>query len=178
MMMRATIKVLSRKTICLVLLLLSGGAMAADVAGTVIAVKGQVSASDTQGQDRSLAKEAEVFVSDAIKTGANSYAVIEFIDGAKATIRPNSTLVVREYAFNNAENGALLELVKGGLRCITGGIAKKQPESYTVQAGVATLGVRGTEFALRICEDDCAGEEQRLAEGRLAGHGVAVLSYH
>ena len=101
--------------------------------------------------------------------------VIEFVDGAKATIRPDSKLVVKEYAFTEADNGALLDLVKGGLRCITGGIAKKRPESYRVKAGVATLGVRGTEFALRICEDDCAEEELRLAGGHISGYGIELV---
>jgi hypothetical protein len=55
----------------------------------------------------------------------------------------------------------LLDLVKGGMRAVTGAIAQRRPEAYKVRTPVATLGVRGTEYYLRICEQDCA-DEQRL----------------
>lgn len=153
----------------------SGKLAAAELAGQVIAIKGEVTAAAPASDPRTLTKDASVFVSDEVSTGPGSYVVIEFVDGAKATIRPDSKLVVKEYAFTEADNGALLDLVKGGLRCITGGIAKKRPESYRVKAGVATLGVRGTEFALRICEDDCAEEELRLAGGHISGYGIELV---
>lgn len=169
-------KGLSGLILGLVTLGLSGSLAAAELAGTVIALKGQVTAAMPSSEARTLAKNAHIFVSDEVRTRPGSYAVIEFVDGARATIRPDSKVVVKEYAFNTSDDSALLDLVKGGLRCITGGIAKKRPESFRVKAGVATLGVRGTEFSLRICEDDCAEEELRFADGRLAGHGVELLS--
>ena len=169
-------KALSGLLVGLVMLGASGSLAAAELAGQVIAIKGEVTAAAPASDVRTLTKDSPVFVSDEVSTGPASYVVIEFVDGAKATIRPDSKLVVEQYAFTETDNGALLDLVKGGLRCITGGIAKKRPESYRVKAGVATLGVRGTEFSLRICDDDCAQEELRLADGQLAGHGLELLS--
>ena len=75
-------------------------------------------------------------------------------------MRPDSTLEINRYAHTDSDNGALLSLVKGGLRAVTGAIAKREPESYKVKTPVATLGVRGTEYYLRICEQDCAEEQQ------------------
>lgn len=133
-------------------------AHAADTAGEVIAVKGEVAAQEAGGGTRQMSKLDKVFVGDIITTGNGAYAVIQFIDGAKATMRPDSTLAVDKYSFGTGRDGAVLKLIKGGLRAITGEIARARPESFQVQTRVATLGVRGTEFTMRICELDCAAE--------------------
>jgi hypothetical protein len=138
-------------------------AHAAQTAGTVIAFKGVVSAADASGVSRPLTKNDQVNVGDTIHTGAGGYVVVEFVDGARATVRPNSELKVDTYTYGTDNDGAVMDLVKGGLRAITGSIAKENPESYKVKTNVATLGVRGTEFALRICEEDCGKEAKRYA---------------
>lgn len=138
-------------------------AHAAQPAGSVIAYKGTASASDASGLNRELTKDGQIYVGDTIRTGAGSYVVIEFIDGARATVRPDSELKVDRYAFGTDDDGAVMDLVKGGLRAITGSIAQNRPDSYKVKTNVATLGVRGTEFALRICGQDCADEARRYA---------------
>ena len=159
-----------------VALFASTAVYSAEQAGQIIAVKGEVSAQTTDGTSRSLMKSDQVYVGENIVTGNGAYAVIEFVDGAKATLRPNSTLAVNKYAFGTDDDGAVLELVKGGFRAITGEIAHNRPDSYTVQTKTATLGVRGTEFSIRLCEMDCAAEENdsvQLNDG-LAGHGYIV----
>lgn len=138
-------------------------AHAAQTAGTVIAFKGDVSAADSSGASRTLKKSDEVNVGDTIRTGPGGYVVVEFVDGARATVRPNSELKVASYAYGTDSDGAVMDLVKGGLRAITGSIAKENPQSYKVKTNVATLGVRGTEFALRICGEDCGREASRYA---------------
>jgi len=146
-------------------------------AGVVVAFKGEVSASDASGARRALRKDDVVRVGDTVHTGPGGYVVIEFVDGAKATVRPDSELKVDRYAFGTEDDGAVVNLIKGGLRAITGGIAENRPESYKVETNVATLGVRGTEFSLRICEEsDCSAEAKRFAghsEG-LEGEGYSV----
>lgn len=153
------------------------GAHAAQTAGAVLAFKGQVAAVDGGGLSRELNDGSEVYVGDTIQTGVGSYVVIEFIDGARATVRPDSELKLDRYAYGTGDDGALMSLVKGGLRAVTGSIAHEQPESFKVKTNVATLGVRGTEFALRICGEDCGKEAERystLSPG-LEGRGVAIV---
>lgn len=123
--------------------------------GIVIAFKGQASATDAAGASRELKKNDPVRVGDTVSTGAGAYVVIEFVDGAKATIRPDSELGIDQYAYQTGNDGAVVNLIKGGLRAITGSIANERPESYKVKTSVATLGVRGTEFSLYVCEEDC-----------------------
>lgn len=136
-------------------------AQAIESAGSVIAIKGEVSVLDASGASRELNKDDQVNVGETVRTGAGSYVIIEFIDGARATIRPKSELKVDQYAYGTDNDGAVMSLVKGGLRAITGSIAHENPESYKVKTNVATLGVRGTEFALRLCEKDCSEEAKR-----------------
>jgi hypothetical protein len=154
-----------------------GTAQAADSAGAVVAFKGQVEAVDTAGTVRELRKDDPVNVGDTVRTGAGGYVVIEFVDGAKATVRPNSEIKVDHYAYGTEDDGAVMSLVKGGLRAITGSIAQNRPESYKVKTNVATLGVRGTEFALRLCEQDCTAEAKRFAgfSQGLEGNGYTVI---
>ncbi len=142
----------------LMLALVPASAALADQAGTVLGIKGEVTATGAEG-DRVLLKSDAVFEGETVSTGANSYVIIDFIDGARATVRPNSRITIESYRLGGSDNGALLDLVRGGLRAVTGEIAQRQPESYKVRTPVATLGVRGTEYYLRICEQDCAQEQ-------------------
>lgn len=132
--------------------------VAAEQAGSVLGIKGEVTATGAGGA-RVLLKDDPVFVGESLETGANSYLVIAFVDGAKATVRPNSSLEIERYSAAEADGGALISLVKGGLRAVTGAIAARDPDSYRVKTPAATLGVRGTEYYLRICEQDCAAEQ-------------------
>lgn len=139
-------------------------AFAADPAGSIIMLKGDVEAEAADGTARALAKGEEVFQGDTIKTAPKSFAVIKFSDGGKVTVRPGTVLVIDEYAYGGDNDGSALKLVKGGLRALTGAIAKQNPDAYRVNTPVATMGVRGTEFDVRWCDEECVREEERLRQ--------------
>ncbi len=142
--------------------LLTAPVSAADVAGEAIMVKGSVSAQQDGAEARLIEKGAEILVGDTVTTAAKSFTVIGFTDGGKVTVRPGSVLVIDEYAYGGDNDGSALKLVKGGLRALTGAIAKTNPDAYRVNTPVATMGVRGTEFDIRLCEQDCGEEEHSL----------------
>ena len=98
---------------------------------------------------------------ERIITGDKSFAVLQFVDGAKVTVRPNSVLDIKEYRYNGSdENAATLSLVQGGLRIITGAMTKAEPESFKVETPVALMGVRGTEFTVVLCDDGTVCQEE------------------
>jgi hypothetical protein len=141
----------------------TGDLQAQDGTATLVASRGVVTAisADT---DRTLTQGDTVFVEDQISTGDKSFAILQFIDGAKVTVRPNSTLIIEQYVFTGGDqDAATLNLLAGGLRVITGAMAKTQPESYKVKTPVALMGVRGTEFAVMLCGEDVC-DEQEAAE--------------
>jgi len=122
--------------------------------GLVVASRGTVIAS-ANGESRELKQGNEIYVDDEIMTGPKSFAVVQFLDGAKVTIKPDSEIVIEDYVYNgNADDKATLSLVSGGLRVITGAMAKNNPENYKVKTPVALMGVRGTEFAVQLCGKD------------------------
>jgi hypothetical protein len=128
--------------------------------GMVVASRGEVSAV-ADGSSRELKQGDFVYVNDEIQTGARSFAVLQFTDGAKVTVRPDSKLVIETYLYaGNDSDEATLSLVSGGLRVITGAMAKTHPENYKVRTPVALMGVRGTEFSIQLCGDQLCAEDQ------------------
>jgi hypothetical protein len=133
-------------------------AAAEDSAGMVVASRGEVIAS-ANGGSRELKQGDFVFVNDEIMTSNRSFAVLQFVDGAKVTVRLDSVWLVEAYLYNgDDEDEATLSLVSGGLRVITGAMAKTNPENYKVRTPVALMGVRGTEFSVMLCGDQVCDE--------------------
>ena len=137
----------------------SSFAMTADSTGMVVASRGTVTA-EIGGEIRTLKQGDDIFINDEIITGNKSFAVLQFVDGAKVTVRPNSAMVIEDYAYNGTDQDvATLSLISGGLRVITGAMAKSNPENYKVRTPVALMGVRGTEFAVMLCGDQICAED-------------------
>jgi len=130
--------------------------------GDVLFSRGVVTAGPKGGDVRFLGKGEALYEGDVITTGARSFAVIHMIDGGKITIRPETVFAVEEYTFDKGRDSAVLRLFKGGLRAVTGLIAKRnQKRGYRLHTPTAVVGVRGTEFDARLCEEgDCADEAQ------------------
>jgi hypothetical protein len=159
--MKASLRILA--SIVLVALTASSVAVAQeDSAGMVVASRGEVIAM-ANGGSRELKQGDFVYVKDEILTSGRSFAVLQFTDGAKVTVRPDSTLIIEQYLYaGNAEDEATLNLVSGGLRVITGAMAKTNPENYKVRTPVALMGVRGTEFSIMLCGDEVCAEDQEM----------------
>ncbi len=139
--------------------LVYGSTVAADATGLVVAARGTVNA-EAQGVQRPLKQGDHIFVKDKIVSGDRSFAVLQFSDGAKVTVRPNSAMIIENYVYNGDENDvAVLGLVEGGLRVITGAMTKQHPESYKVKTPVALMGVRGTQFAVMLCDQELCLED-------------------
>jgi hypothetical protein len=145
--------------LCATLAAFTTSTFASDAKGLVVASRGTVIASNANGDSRELAQGDEIFVDDEIMTAPKSFAVLQFLDGAKVTVKPNSEIVIEDYVYNgNSDDKATLSLVSGGLRVITGAMAKNNPENYKVKTPVALMGVRGTEFAIQLCGNDICEE--------------------
>lgn len=148
-----------RSTILAGALVMSAAPVAADETALLVASRGDVFA-EVAEERRTLKRGDGVGEEERIITGAKSFAVLQFVDGAKVTVTPNSVLDIKEYVYNGSgENAATLSLVQGGLRVLTGAMAKAEPESFKVETPVALMGVRGTEFSVLLCDDGSICEE-------------------
>jgi hypothetical protein len=127
---------------------------AAQEAGQVLMATGQASAKGVDGQVRPLARKTSIFVGDTIDTGKESQLQIRMKDGAMLAIGASAEFAVNAYSYKkigDAKDGAVLSLVKGGLRTISGQIEKS---TYKLQTPVATLGIRGTVFDVYVNPSD------------------------
>ena len=135
-------------------------AFAEDSTALLVASRGDVFA-ELEAARRALAQGDSVEEEERIITGEKSFAVLQFVDGAKVTVRPNSVRDIKEYRYSGGdENAATLSLVQGGLRIITGAMAKSEPEAFKVETPVALMGVRGTEFSIVLCDDGSICQEE------------------
>jgi hypothetical protein len=108
---------------------------------------------------RLLGKGQVIRQGETLSTGTNSFAIVQLNDGTRMTLRPSTVFKVNELNTNAGEENALLSLIKGGFRAITGSISKRLKGVFKVNTGIATIGIRGTEFDARICgETDCNSE--------------------
>ena len=142
------------------LLFTATSANANDPIGKVLIAKGVVTASSEQTGIRTLEKGAEVFLGETISTASDSFVVLKMVDKSKLSIRPQSEMTLEKFSQEAEKEEALFVLVKGGLRVLSGDIGKKKPEQYRVETIVASIGIRGTDFLVRLCLDDCREEEQ------------------
>lgn len=127
---------------------------ALEPAATVLFSHGGVTATNGEGE-RPLVKDNPVFSGDTLYTAQDGRAQLRFTDEALVSLMPNSTFSVDTYSQPNAKDGGAvnMNLVKGGLRTITGSIGKTNHENYELNTPVATLGIRGTEYVVVLDED-------------------------
>ncbi|MDH3645163.1 MAG: FecR family protein [Gammaproteobacteria bacterium] len=128
--------------------------------GAVKELSGTPKAIDINNEQRLLELGGDVFRGDAILTEGDSAAHLQMNDGAELYIRARSRIVIQDYSFIEAaptSSRSIITLLKGGFRAITGLIGRHNPASVRINTAVATIGVRGTDFAIRICEpDECS----------------------
>lgn len=120
--------------------------------GRVIWVKGTLKAVMSNKEVRILEKMSVVYLHDVLITEAQSEAQVTFTDNSSITFYPSTKFIVDKYSFVKKKQGGsvgryVANLIEGGFRTITGLIAKSNPSDYQVNTPVATIGVRGTDYA-------------------------------
>lgn len=118
-------------------------------AALVVRATGDVRVLDEAQQTRPLARRDSVSLGQTVITGDNGLATLRFTDNSLVDIRPNTQLVIQQYAFDAAQptrGATILEITEGGIRSVSGLIGQSNPEGYIVRTSTATIGIRGTEF--------------------------------
>lgn len=109
---------------------------------------GNAIATGPDGNARKLSKGTEINAGDTINT-ADGRAQLRFTDGGLMSLSPDTEFRVDEYSYDGKQDGnekSFFNLVKGGLRAITGVIGHTNKKNYKLNTPVATIGIRGTEF--------------------------------
>lgn len=136
----------------LVLFLFATAAMAADV-GEVKVVKG--TAHIERGAERiPVSAGMPVQQSDKVVTGADGTVGITFSDNSLLSIGPESRLAIDHYVFDSTTHAGRFDstLSRGTVAVVSGKIVKQSPEAMKIRTPSSIMGVRGTEFVVKVDE--------------------------
>ena len=147
----------------------------AQVAAEVRSASGVVFAQPQGGQVRVIQTGAKLSVGDTVGTEKGAFALIVFNDGSRVALRPESAIAIRGFSFqpeDPSKDQMSVQLLKGWLRNVSGQIGKRgNPAAFDMKVNDTTIGIRGTDFGVRLCDEECAGQAQAIPEGVLPQSG-------
>lgn len=134
--------------------------------GRVSFVKGSNAAQQPGAAPRILGKDTEIFQGDNIQTTERSFVIVDFTDGSKVTVRPNSNFTIEHYDNQSADKAAQLVLHEGGVNATAGDISKGKPEGLQIKTPTATIkpSADKAELAIRVCDQACENNARETAE--------------
>lgn len=143
-----------KSSIMALALLAALSANAQDAAiGYVKTVSGEASIT-TGGKPVKADVGTPVQLGSTLRTGAKSSMGVTFKDETVMSFGPNTELTVDEYLYAPSQGKLKMgsKLNKGSLNYVSGVIAKLQPDAVSVTTPTGTIGVRGTQFVVRVEE--------------------------
>jgi hypothetical protein len=116
---------------------------------------------------RTMGKGLSLQEGDRLTTADAAMAIVKLQDGTRLTLRPNSELILQTYRYDGTvkeDNSMVMQLLRGGFRAITGLISKGSPNAAKIQTSTATVGIRGTDFDVRLCGPECKAEAAKVRD--------------
>jgi len=150
-------------------LLVSPTAQAA--AGRVLIAAGDVVAV-RDGRTIALTDGSTVEAGDTINVGDRSSVQLLMIDKAVLALRANSSLALTAYRFDEKgpDSQSFFNLLRGGLRAVTGFIGKRNHDHFKLTTPTSTIGIRGTHFTVVQCTGNCLNADgSKAADGLFGG---------
>lgn len=136
-----------------------GGApsVALPVVARVVRLEGHATAFTHDRVSRALAPGGALFEAEEVRTGADSRLVLAFRDQSVVSVSPGTVLRISAFSWEQPQRSShfALDLLRGGLRALTGAIARHSPESVKIRTVTSVIGVRGTGMDI-WCEGPCA----------------------
>ena len=128
-------------------------AWAAEAIGFVKTVEGQ--ATVTTGEQKIDAQVGTPLAQGSVlRTGADGTLGVTFKDNTVMSFGPDTELTVDEYLYAPSQGKLKLgtKLSKGTLNYVSGVIPKLQPDAVSVRPPTGTIGVRGTQFVVKVAD--------------------------
>ena len=147
----------------------------AQPAAEVRSATGVVFAQPLGGQVKTVQTGAKLSVGDTVGTQKGAFALVVFNDGSRVALRPESAIAIRGFSFkpdDPANDQMSVQLLKGWLRNVSGQIGKRGNEAgFEMKVNDTTIGIRGTDFGVRLCDEECATSQEAVPEGVLPQSG-------
>ena len=132
-------------------------AQTGEAIGIVLTTTGLVEARDASGTIRTLTRRSEIFEQDTILVGADGYGQVKMVDDARISFKPNTEFTFNQYdtdADPATPDSAIMSMVRGGFRTISGSIGDQDQDTYRLDTPMATIGIRGTNHEGLIVGND------------------------
>ncbi len=137
--------------------------------GKVEFARGSCAVQPAEGAPRMLGQGEPVYEGDNIQTASRSFAVLAFNDGAKVTVRPNSSFTVKTFSSETGKESARMALHIGGVHAKTGAIAAAREDAFSIETPLGEAKANNASYSVRLCEADCQSE---AAQDAVASPGV------
>jgi hypothetical protein len=104
------------------------------------------------GKSMPAAAGMKLLLADTLRTGRDGAVGVTFTDNAMISAGPESTLVLSRYAFDSTTHQGEFNanLRRGTLSMVSGKLAKQSSTAVRVTTPAAIIGVRGTEFFVKV----------------------------
>jgi hypothetical protein len=124
------------------------------VVGKIGFAKGNSAAQQTNEAPRILAKDAPVYQGDNIQTSDASFVIVDFTDGSKINVRPNSNFKID--TFDTSTKNAKFTVYEGAVRASTGDIATTGQDNFQIKTPTTTLkGDKDSDYTVYVCKEQC-----------------------
>jgi hypothetical protein len=139
--------------VALFLLAVAGAAVAGETIGVVRTASGDAAVTRV-GETLPASPGLKVMVGDTLVTGRDGSLGVILRDNSSLSIGPESRLVLRSFLFSPAEGkfDLVARITGGTMAYLSGLIGKLSPESARFETPTATIGIRGTRFAVKVGE--------------------------
>ena len=131
----------------------AGTAVAGEAIGMVRTASGD--ATVTRGETSLPADPGlKIMVGDILVTGRDGTLGVILRDDSTLSIGPGSRLVLRSFQFSPSEGkfDLVARISRGTMAYLSGLIGKLAPETARFETPTATIGIRGTRFAVNVGE--------------------------
>jgi hypothetical protein len=104
----------------------------------------------------SAAAGQKLFENDLLQTGQDGSMGVILKDDTVMSLGPESEIVIDEFVFSpeDGELSIVTKMLKGTVSYISGKISKLSPESARFETPVATIGIRGTHFLVKVIDEE------------------------
>ena len=141
------------RAILAVLLSVFAGTVLAQDVGQIKVTKGEVHV-EREGARLPATVGMPIRQADRLVTGADGTVGVTFADNSLLSVGPNSALAVDRFSFNPSTHEGQFDasLQRGTLAVISGKMVKQSPEAMKIRTPASILGVRGTEFVVKVAD--------------------------
>jgi hypothetical protein len=136
---------------CIFLLALATHAYAQEAIGYVKTVTGEATVVDA-GKALKAQAGTPVRLGSMLRTGQTGSMGVTFKDNTVMSFGPDTEVTIDEYLYSPGKGDLKFgaNMTKGSLQMVSGVIAKLKPDAASLKTPTGTIGIRGTNFAVKV----------------------------